>query len=92
MKKVWEKVEGTNLYKYEVLTNVVDLGFHICLTKEDVAKIVEYTKVNDPEINSIKVIEVFYKAIDVIAYGTWLLNKEVKCLVADKITINSLGE
>lgn len=88
---VWEKVAGTNTYKYEVLTNMVDLGFHICLTKEDVLNIFKYMKENETEqFNSVKIIEVLYKEADIVSYGTWMLNNTVRCLVVDKMTIQSL--
>ena len=89
--KVWEKVAGTNIYKYESLTNVVDYGYHICLTKEDAIRILDYMRINETDkINSVKVIEVFYKEEDIIACGTWILSGEVKCVASNKVTVNSL--
>ena len=68
----------------EIIDQKVDYGFHICLDRKDARLANQYSSTRRK-----KIIKVYYKREDVLAYGVWSDDKNVKQVVVDKMTIKS---
>jgi hypothetical protein len=95
-----DRIEYPELEDEEKAFNSVDYGFHLFLQKNGAKKLLEY-RINrygkDDYKNKCKLIKVFYKPKDVVAYGTMEYNSfaedelnKVHNVVVNKLTIKSL--
>ena len=75
--------EYKDLSTFECCSRVIEKGFHIFLYRKD-ARAEHY------RLDSNKIIKVFYKPEDIVAYGVWEMINSSPCVVTMKLTVKDL--